>query len=355
MAATVVDLEPLAIAGVDLVWVIVGLVCLMFTVAGWVIFTVINDLFWDIGIFGFHPFRFVADFFYGIMRKEISWMDGHARHVGSLLYSMGASVWRFTYIAVAAIVGLWDQMLLGARQAEQQTTDETNRAIQAEQAINADLTHQLDVLQGDEILLTDDVDVLKYLTIPDLQAQVDALKAQGGQVDLAPLQHQLDTLEGQVNGLSSELQSAESTINTTINRDVADLTQQIGQATTQLQGQISNGVTTAEDYATGLVSGLGLGAITSTLTTLAGRLSKVEAETAECLDPLCDTVTPNAKRLGNVGNLFKALEDLGIEAAFIALAAECLTDPGAVVSDVDAAAHFAGDAAMAGFRDLIGV
>jgi hypothetical protein len=172
-----------------------------------------------------------------------------------------------------------------------------------------------------------------------------------GTTDLSGIEAQL---QSDVGSLQAEMQSMESTLNGAIANDVTGLQNQIGSVQALLEQQVTNGVNTAEQFATGLVSGLGLGGITSTLTSLASRLSAVETETTECLDPLCDTVTPQAKRLGNLGKYLADLEALGIEALLLALAAECMTDPGAVVSDVSSVVNDVGGPMVSGIRDLIG-
>jgi hypothetical protein len=84
------------------------------------------------------------------------------------------------------------------------------------------------------------------------------------------------------------------------------------------------------------------------------KLTPIQTEINDCLTPLCDTVTPQAPRIGRLGNLLKGLEDLGIEALLVALAAECLANPAAVARDVDAVTKDIGDPLMAAYRDLIG-
>jgi hypothetical protein len=88
---------------------------------------------------------------------------------------------------------------------------------------------------------------------------------------------------------------------------------------------------------------------------LLSRVATLEAEATRCLEPLCDTVTPQAPRLGNLGQFLQGLEDLAIEGIILALAAECLTNPSAVVTDVSTVVHDVGDVVMTGYRDLIGV
>jgi hypothetical protein len=106
------------------------------------------------------------------------------------------------------------------------------------------------------------------------------------------------------------------------------------------------------DTVAGEIAGL------ATVGALAGVLTQVEALTTEadtCLKPLCDTITPNAPRLGNLGNLFRNMETLGIDAVLVALAAEAVTNPAAVVADVKTVVSDVGNPIVSATRGLIGV
>jgi hypothetical protein len=180
--------------------------------------------------------------------------------------------------------------------------------------------------------------------------QVDGVRTQLGQVQ-TNLQANINT---ETNQRLAQISQVQTNLQGNINHVFDTVETDLAQATNTLHGQITNGVTTAENFATGLVSGLGIGTIANTLTSLQARLSKVETETADCLEPLCDTVTPQAQRLGRNAKNWQNLEDLGIAALLIALAAECMTDPGAVAHDVSSVVSGAGDVVLSGYRDLIG-
>jgi len=88
---------------------------------------------------------------------------------------------------------------------------------------------------------------------------------------------------------------------------------------------------------------------------LSPAINALKTETDECLKPLCDTVTPNAKSLGNLGHLLTGLSDAALWAALVALLAEAAHDPAAAVSDVEAALGGAVEGVYRGVADLIGV
>lgn len=140
-----------------------------------------------------------------------------------------------------------------------------------------------------------------------------------------------------------------------VDADIAKVDAQIASVQDVLNSEIDQVLSQSETFAQDLVAGLGVGALAAELTSVLPRVATLEAEAAECLEPLCDTVVPNAKGLGSLGNFLNNLELLGIDAFIIALAAEAVTDPAAVVADVTAVVNDVGGPILAGFRDLIGV
>jgi hypothetical protein len=60
----------------------------------------------------------------------------------------------------------------------------------------------------------------------------------------------------------------------------------------------------------------------------------ITADVTECLDPLCNTVTPNANQLGDLGKLLKGLEGLAEAGALAALLTAAVADPKAAATGV---------------------
>ena len=86
-----------------------------------------------------------------------------------------------------------------------------------------------------------------------------------------------------------------------------------------------------------------------------GLLSGVAAittEVDECLAPLCDTVTPNASQLGNLGKFLQGLEALGLDVAVAALFTEAVADPAGLARDVTTVMEDVGGPVVAGVRTL---
>lgn len=349
-----VELEPLVVVGLDLVWVVVGAVAVAILFAFWLVLYVLNAILGRVSFFGFHPFTFALDLVSAGMKKALGLLDSKAYALGETIFGIMMTVWRFVYVVTITVASLAWRELAHFQQLVGGLFSETNRARASEQGIQGNLAQQvgavnaliqanaastqtqLQTLVNQENLQLQSLQHYIQTNINALEQQIQALHVP----DLSGLQTQINNLG---TNLQNQINTDISTVNATINRDVTDLVQ-----------QINGGVATAEQFATGLVGGLGIGGIVQTLTALQGQVSKIATETTECLDPLCATVTPNAKRLGHLGNLLKGLEDLAVEAIIMALAAECLTDPKAVVNDISTVVNGIGDGVMAGFRDLVG-
>jgi hypothetical protein len=168
------------------------------------------------------------------------------------------------------------------------------------------------------------------------QAQADAAAAQ-------------KAAEGHANALAAILtrwigdagRQAQAGDVTVGNRAAANL------ATTKtvLEGKIANGVSTAEGFATGAVTAAAPGIIAKAVTAVEAKIAPIATEVDKCLTPLCDTVTPNASQLGNLGKLLKGFESAGVAALLAVLVAEAVTDPKAAAGQiVDAGSWLTGEA-----------
>lgn len=350
-----VEVEPLAIAAIDFVWVIIALACCLLAFAGWVIFSVLDDIFGGISIFGYHPFGVIAGLLQAAMKKAWGWAENRLGAFTNWLWSQISVIWRFMYVAVVSIVGLWDQVLFNDRYQTNSLSSEAQRAQAAESNLQTQLNQEEAALSKDLGALGGEIATLQYETIPAIESELTILEGEIANLsapDLSAIEAELKT---DVASLTREIQSVEGTLNQTIAGDVTSLQNQIGSVTTTLEQQITNGVSNAEQFATNLAPSIQAGAVATVLAQLAPQLQKIETDITECLDPLCDTVTPNAQRAGRNLNWLKNLEALGFEAALFALAAECLTDPQAVVNDITTVMEDIGNPIMDAGKALIGL
>lgn len=91
----------------------------------------------------------------------------------------------------------------------------------------------------------------------------------------------------------------------------------------------------AETFATTAAGTAAAAAAAGVLAQVIPRVLTLEADAAECLRPLCETVTPNAKILGDLGKLLTGLENVGLAGLLAALVAEAVHDPKAAAGDVE--------------------
>jgi hypothetical protein len=130
-----------------------------------------------------------------------------------------------------------------------------------------------------------------------------------------------------------------------------DLVGQLGAVQDVINGEIDKVLGDAETFATGAAAAAAALSVAGLLT----RVGTLEAEATECLEPLCDTVVPQAGQLGRLGQFLNNLQTLAIDGFIIALAAEAVTDPAGVAADAVGVVNDVGGPILAGFRDLIGV
>ena len=114
------------------------------------------------------------------------------------------------------------------------------------------------------------------------------------------------------------------------NRAESDLSNDV----TVLEMKITNGVQVSEAFALDAAAKAAASATAQLQAQLQPQIDKIKTETDTCLDPLCDTVTPNAKQLGNLGNVLKAFQGAGIAALLAGLVAGAVNDPQAAADDI---------------------
>jgi hypothetical protein len=131
----------------------------------------------------------------------------------------------------------------------------------------------------------------------------------------------------------------------TMRSDVLNLGAKIDSVATTVEAQVASGIQTAEGFASTVASQAEAGAVAQALTQVQPQIDSLKNETDQCLEPLCDTVTPNARQLGKLGSLLKAFEGLGLAAVLAALVVEAIADPAAAASQIETAGGWTTDLA----------
>ena len=349
-----IEVVPLALTGIDFVWFIIAIAGYVVLAAGWSIYSPIFDVLNNVSIFGVKPFGFITKLLQASMQKLAAVMLTRLSPVAHWLWALTQMVWRPLYVTLETLTGLVAQMTgisqgaqsgLAQLRAQEQgdiarantrMDNLYNQAIAAEQAEAATINARIGSVFN-QLTVADDQG------IAGVNTRIDNVFNQLTAQERADFQANNIRMDNLYNQAIATDQATNAVTNTRIDN-----------VFNQLTNEIKNGVTTAEGFATGLVGGLGVGSILQSVTSLRSDLNAVKTDITECLDPLCDTVTPNAQRAGRNLNWLKNLESLGVEALMIALAAECLTNPGAVANDIHTVVTDVGDPIMTGFKDLIG-
>jgi hypothetical protein len=165
---------------------------------------------------------------------------------------------------------------------------------------------------------------------------------------IAADQQVANTAKSWVDGLSA-------TVDSLIGQNVTALQGQITNVAEQAVTEVHNAVVEAEQYATAMSASAVPTAVAQAVAALQPQISKIAADTAECLDPLCSTVTPNAKQLGNLGKLLSGLTDVGLLGILLAVLKEAASHPGQLATDIENDLGGLVSSVSGELRSLIGV
>lgn len=345
----------LALGAVDAVALILAVVGFAILGAFWPVFKLLEAITRHIPVIG-GP---IANVFGGFAQAEMKlanvWLDGVVHPLAHLFMALGNGLWWILHQLglVHAHVNAKANNAQAGAQAAQSTA---NSAISQLPAIAAQAARSA-VSQAEaasEAYTNGQVGAFEsqlQSAVAGQDAQLQSLQSQVGALagaNAAGLASVTATLEGEIANVKTDVISEANTLFGEAEAAISGLADQVAAIPADIAGAIDNVV--PGDIAKALAAA-GVLAIPGLLSSVGA----ITTEITECLEPLCDTVTPQAPRLGRLGQLFAELEQLGIEALIVALAAECLTDPGAVAADLDAVVTDVGQPIMAGFRDLIGV
>ena len=347
----------LAIGAVDLIALLVALAAILSVAALWVFFQPLKSIFNVVHIPG-------TSFSLG---NAIETGLETAMHGVILAYSALSS--GAAHALWAAGVGAW-HVLYNVTHGITQALGLANQAVSAAGAVAAQLPIDISGAissansYADGVLATAEADAGRLVAGAEAHATSlfnTAISHADGLVEDAEAQadSQFVAAEAQATSLFN---TAISHADGLFQQATADLQADISTAVAHTDALFDTSITHADDLfnqalqdLTDTVGALGVGAIAAEIAGVIPRVATLEAEAAECLEPLCDTITPNAPSLGRIGQFLTNLETLGVDAFIIALATEAVTDPQAVVTDITTVVNDVGGPIMTGFRDLIGV
>ena len=158
-----------------------------------------------------------------------------------------------------------------------------------------------------------------------------------------------------VDALNGSIAHTEARVDQLIGTDIAQVVRSITDVANTAEMEVQNAIKQAESVAATLAAGAGAAAVAQAIATLQPQISKIATDTATCLDPLCDTVTPNARQLGKLGNLLHDLTDASLLGLLLAVLVEAAHDPGQLVTDAENDLAGIVGTIETGLRDLIGV
>jgi hypothetical protein len=351
--------------GADVVLVIIALASLLVLVAAAVLYWPLDWIYRHTtdgivgrvaggiaGAFGLNPLGLaISRFLNHAMVDFAAWAVKGLRPFAHALWSLVQTLWHSLAVILAVT-----QYLAAWIDGSHQQLQAGLAAARAQEAADIQIVDKYV-----EALLTKEEADVAALTAT-LAAGLSAINAKE-QADVAGLGR---TIGNDVAGLNRTITTDVTALNQALQSDVLNLNNRITSVQTVLQNRESTDVRSltaadatnlraAENFALGAITGATPGIIQKAIAAVAPQLDKVKTELNECVDPLCDTVTPQAKRLGNVGKIFQGLEDLALVAFLMALTEEAVSDPAAVVEDTVSVFNAVLKPVAGEFRDAVGL
>ena len=317
----------LAIGGVELVIVVIALAALLVVIAGYIFIKPTSDWLGTLpGIAGSIG-QWISGSIEGGTKAAASTLMAKLPGVAHAMWAMGIGAWHLFYQAVE-----------GTKAVNRVANVGVQRATAAVPTANAYTDAQIGLLYAE---LSASIAVAELaaehaasLQYNHAEAQIGTLGAdltgaiQNLERDISRAQTAADAYAaGLVNALSGKVVGSIDQLEKALEVDVQNLNNVIngvrtstGTAIAGLQGDVS----TLEGELAPLVKAL---PIIGTIPLLNTAVQALTAEADQCLKPLCDTVTPNAKQLGDLGKLLTGLEGIAEAGLLAALVAAALEDP----------------------------
>lgn len=317
----------LLLFGIDLVPFIVALVAMLLLLAGHVLGSFLS-LLADNAPF---PVNLLAGAVTGgiqkVMRLMVATLDAVVAPLANGLMSAVVAPWTMYHKLVRGVVDAKSHAVSGEQQAQA-----------AQATAGAAVGLAIDAPAKGAALAEQDA-WSHYLQIEADIANTSAAAVAAG---LAPIEGQISDVQSQIaselgtseaytdqqvakadafsQGLADQVQSEAATKFGTIDGAIANLQGVVQGIPAEITGTI-------DQVVPGMITGAIAGTAVAAIPGIIAQVQALEAEATTCLEPLCDTVTPNANQLGNLGKLLKDLETLAEAGALMGLLVAAVEDP----------------------------
>lgn len=326
----------LAIGGVELVAFIVALSVFLTLLAGWVFFKAFGAVTGGgFSIFGWNPVTSITDFLGDAMKSVVGVFSAQADAVAHWLWAYGVGLWHLAYQIVSGIEDAKRWAVQGVSSAVTGLQTSVDHADALFSQAQTDLRNGLTVTEehvGDVLTIasalfnTAEADIVRVANADADAAVSVAVSYANTLYDQAVTR--IDTLKGE---LVADINTTSAYAATLYDEAVTRIDTLKGELVTDIAGALG----TAETYADAVAKAAAGVAAAGVLAQVLPQVFSVTADIAECVEPLCDTITPNAGVLGKLGQFLTGLEALGVVALLFELVDQAVTNPQGAASDLD--------------------
>jgi hypothetical protein len=345
----------LAIGAVDLVALVIAAAVLLVLLAAWVPFKLIDLVLSHLWFVGNYVSGTVSGWLESAMKAVIRTFDSFTHAVAHLIWQGAIGIWHLLEQTVNAILDAkvwamraWHLANTGVAGLTATILGYYNRAI-------AWATHEAAVAIGvaaaDLAVAEHDIALARNYAV----GVAEGLYNQAVAVAAADLTTAIHIVEGYHR---YDVALAESLYNQAItyaqdlfNPAIAELSTLVR----TIPADIAQAVTTAEGYVNQVVPADVAAAVAGILAGVLPRIAVLEAEAVRCLEPLCNSVTPNASQLGKLGSLFTHLESDAFLVLVLAFLGDVALHPDVVVNEAEAVLGGLAHSTLAAYRNLVGV
>lgn len=317
----------LLVGAFELVAFVVAIMALLLLIAGHHIIGILKSILGRVPLIGGYLGSIAVAWVTDAMKAYEAAYQEAVRPVAHFLWAIGVGVWHFAYNVVVTIedAKTWATNAMAAAIAANNAIwpavqSGVASAFAAAQGLVASayssLAHLIDQTATNAAAGTAAAEALAHSLADQVSSEAATLFGQAEAAATAQVQQ----AEALAQGLADSVQSEAVRLFGQAETAIGVLQQDVLGIPAEITGVIDGTVP-------GLITGAIAGAIPGILAQVIPRVAALEAEATTCLEPLCDTVTPNAKQLGDLGKLLKDLEGLAAAGALMGLLVAAVEAP----------------------------